>query len=250
MDNAGRLYEAIGHNYGSARQPDRRIAEQITAAIGAGQSVVNVGAGTGNYEPPDRAVVAVEPSSVMLEQRQNQNATVRAIAERLPFPDDAFDVATAILTIHHWTDRAGGIQELGRVARRQVSWVYDTEVTSRMWLIEYFPELATAPWEVGAPGAASIGEHLEVDEVRVLWVPPDCIDGFSGAFWNRPERYLDPAVQAGMSTLARLEPSALTAGSERLRTAIDSGEWDRRHGHLRNEDRFDMGYRLVLSHRR
>ncbi|MDH3682053.1 MAG: methyltransferase domain-containing protein [Acidimicrobiia bacterium] len=250
MDGAGGLYETIGRGYATARPPDPRIANQIEEAIGGGDSVVNVGAGTGNYEPPDRQVVAVEPSPSMLRQRRNKHATVRAIAERLPFVDDAFDVAMAIFTIHHWTNRDLGLQELARVARRQVSLVYDTDVTARMWLIEYFPELTTALWDVDAPGPSSIGLHLEVDDVRVLWVPPDCTDGFTGAYWNRPERYLEAAVQAGMSTLTRLDPGARAAGGERLRRAIESGDWDHRHGWLRSEERFDMGYRLVLSHRR
>ncbi len=209
---------------------------------------MNIGAGTGNYEPPDRPVTAVEPSPAMLIQRTNRHPAVRAVAEHLPFPDDAFAVATAIFTIHHWTDRDLGLRELGRVSGRQVSLVYDRVVASRMWLLDYFPALRTAPWEDDAPSPATIARWLTVDEVRVLWVPPDCTDGFSGAYWNRPERYLDPAVQGGMSTLARLDPTALATDTARLRGAIESGDWDRRHGWLRTEDRFDMGYRLVLSH--
>ena len=209
---------------------------------------MNIGAGTGNYESTNYPVVAVEPSPAMLTQRSNPNPTVQAVAEDLPFPDDAFDVATAIFTIHHWTDPYLGLGELARVTRRQVSLVYDRAVSSGMWLPEYFPELATAAWADDAPSPETIAECLTVDDVRVLWVPPDCTDGFTGAYWNRPERYLEPAVQDGMSTLARLDPTTRAAGTARLRAAIESGEWDRRHGWLRTEDRFDMGYRLVLSH--
>ena len=248
----GHIYETIGHGYAAARQADDRIAEQIGAAVGpisAAGSVLNVGAGTGNYEPKGRTV-AVEPSPTMLAQRTNDHPTVQAVAERLPFADDAFEVTLALFTIHHWTDRAAGLRELGRVARRQVSLVYDTAISTRMWLMDYFPELRSAPLETDAPGPETIGQHLDVDDVRVLWVPPDCRDGFTGAYWNRPERYLDPAVQAGMSTLALLDPDTRAAGTRRLRVAIDSGAWDRRHGPLRTEARFDMGYRLVLSRRR
>ncbi len=250
IERPGHRYEGIGGGYAEARPSDPRIEAQIRAAIGPVRSVVNVGAGTGNYEPADLRVTAVEPSPTMLAQRTGPVPCVRAVAERLPLVDDAADVATAIFTIHHWTDQGAGLAELGRVAERQVSLVYDNDVTMTMWLLDYFPEVATAPWEVDAPNATTIGRHLDVDEVRTLWVPPDCSDGFTGAYWNRPERYLEPEVQAGMSTLARLDPETRAAGTERLRRAIASGQWDRDHGHLRRADRFDMGYRLVLSRRR
>ncbi|MEL6981774.1 MAG: class I SAM-dependent methyltransferase [Actinomycetota bacterium] len=248
-ERAGHRYESIGAGYATSRQADPRIAQQLLDAIGDAETVLNVGAGSGNYEPEDRRTLAVEPSPTMLAQRAGTVPVVRAVAEHLPVASDSFDVATAIFTVHHWTDRAAGLQELGRVARRQVCLVYDTEVTFQMWLLHYFPELATAPWEVDAPDAEAIGQHLSVDEVRTVWVPPDCRDGFTGAFWNRPERYLEPAVQAGMSTLAMLERDARAAGTERLADALASGAWDREHGHLRSADRFDMGYRLVLSRR-
>jgi SAM-dependent methyltransferase len=246
----GKLYESIGQGYAHARRADPRIEAQIFDAIGPGQPVLNVGAGTGNYEPSDRPVVAAEPSPTMLAQRSGRVPATRAVAEALPFPDNSFAVATAIFTVHHWADRAAGLRELGRVAERQVCLVYDTDVTMTMWLLEYFPEVATAPWEVDAPDADSIDQHLAVEEVRTVWAPPDCTDGFTGAYWNRPERYLEPEVQAGMSTLARLDPAIRAAGTERLRHALESGQWDERHGHLRTADRFDMGYRLVLSRRR
>lgn len=246
----GHRYEVIGRGYATARRADPRIGAQILDAIGpADGPLLNVGAGTGNYEPTDRPVVPVEPSPTMLAQRPRSRPGVRAVAEHLPFPDDTFATATAIFTIHHWSDRAAGLDELARVSRRQVSLVYDREVSATMWLLDYFPELATAPWEVDAPDETTIGAHLTVEEVRVLWVPPDCTDGFTGAYWNRPERYLDPAVQAGMSTLARLDPAVRAAGTDRLRRAIRSGQWDRRHGRLRSGERFDMGYRLVISRR-
>lgn len=247
MAQTGRLYERIGRGYAAARPADRRIATQIDDALGSAEAVLNVGAGTGNYEPVERRTMAAEPSPTMLAQRTNGHPVVQAMAEALPFADRSFDATLALFTVHHWSDRRAGLAELGRVAPRQVTLVYDIEVTGRMWLLDYFPELATAPWETDAPTASTIGQVLTVEETRVLRVPPDCTDGFTGAYWNRPERYLDPAVQAGMSTLARLAPEALAAGTRRLRSAIDSGTWDRDHGALRHQPDFDMGYRLVLS---
>lgn len=74
---------------------------------------MNVGAGTGSYEPSDRLVVAVEPSDTMIRQRRGRTVrVVQGVAERLPFPDRSFDAALAILTVHHWSDREAGLAEL------------------------------------------------------------------------------------------------------------------------------------------
>lgn len=101
------LYDRIGTSYGRFRQPDPRIAAQIGAALGSARTIIDVGAGTGSYEPAGRRVIAVEPSEVMLAQRPADAApAVRAVAEALPFPDHSFDAALAILTVHH-TDGFG-----------------------------------------------------------------------------------------------------------------------------------------------
>lgn len=242
-----RLYERIGHGYANRRQPDDRVSVQVTDALGDAESVVNVGAGSGNYEPIDRVVLAVEPSPTMLGQRINNNPAVQGSAEALPVASNSFDASMAMFTIHHWTDQAAGLAELARVSKRQVSLIYDTAVTMSYWLLDYFPEVASAPWEINAPTPEWMGQHLKVVEVRELMVPLDCTDGFSGAFWGRPEAYLDPDVQGGMSTLARLDPQVRAAGTQRLADALASGAWDDAYGHLRTQDWFDMGYRLVIT---
>lgn len=158
------------------------MAAQILDAVGPSGRVLNIGAGSGNYEPWGGRVIAVEPSATMVAQRVNTNPIVRSVAEALPFADNSFDVALNLFTMHHWGDRTAGLDEMGRVSKRQVSLVYDTTKTFEMWLFGYYPEISTAPWEVTAPGATDIGECLEVDDVRVMWVPADCTDGFSGAY--------------------------------------------------------------------
>ena len=80
-----------------------------------------------------------------------------------------------------------------------------------------------------------------------MLVPPDCVDGFGAAFWCRPEAYLDPEVQAGMSWLALLPQEARAKGTRRLRDDLESGAWDDVHGHLRTEPSFDAGYRLAVA---
>jgi SAM-dependent methyltransferase len=115
------VYDRIGERYRQGRRPDRRIASRIWSAFGSASPVVNVGAGSGSYEPRDRPVVAVEPSAVMISQRPPSAApAVQAVAEELPFPDDTFGAALGVLTVHHWTDRARGLAEIKRITRGPV----------------------------------------------------------------------------------------------------------------------------------
>ncbi len=239
------LYDRIGHGYASARQADPHIARQVRDALGDVTSVLNVGAGTGNYEPTDVSLIAVDANSVMISQRSSPAPVVQSFAEFLPFADNSFDAALAMFTIHHWTDRNAGIRELGRVSRRQVALVYDSSMTRSFWLAKYFDALAVEP-AVANPSALWIDGHLQLIEERVMTVPANCTDGFAGCYWNRPERYLDPVVQAGMSVLARLPEADRVNGSNKLADALESGDWDRQYGHLRELDEFDMGYRLVI----
>lgn len=114
----GDLYDGIGVNYAALRRPDPRIAGLIEAALGPAETILNVGAGTGSYEPAGRRVIAVEPSFEMIRKRPAGTApVVRAAATPLPFANRRFDAAMAILTLHHWPDKAAGLRELRRVTR-------------------------------------------------------------------------------------------------------------------------------------
>ena len=75
----------------------------------------------------------------------------------------------------------------------------------------------------------------------------DCEDGFLGAYWRRPERYLDPTVRAGMSGFTLLDPSVVEPGIERLRRDLESGEWQQRHADVLARDETDLGYRLLVT---
>ena len=240
-------YDRIGRGYADTRRPDPRVAARLHAGLGDARRVVNVGAGTGSYEPDDRPVVAVEPSTTMLAQRRPGAApAVRAVAERLPFPDGCFDAALAVFTLHHWTDVGAGLAELRRVAPRQVLLVF--EPMGDIWLVDdYFPEVKDLPSERRAPTPDTLRGHLDVRSVTPLPVPSDCVDGFTGAFWNRPEAYLDPARRAGMSMFAQLDPAIVERGTDRLRRDLESGAWDERHGALRALEEMDIGYRVVVA---
>jgi SAM-dependent methyltransferase len=239
------LYDRIGDGYATTRRPDPRIAARIHAALGDAQRVVNVGAGAGSYEPVDRDVVAVEPSAVMLAQRPaGAPPVIRAVAEALPFPDRSFDAAMASLTLHHWPDQRAGITELRRVAPRTVVFTFDPAVLP--WIATDYASDMIGQDAFVFPPIAEVASWLDAD-VEVVPVPHDCTDGFVGAFWARPEAYLDPAVRAGMSAMRTLDPGYVDAAMARLAADLRSGAWDAKWGHLRAMREMDLGYRLLVS---
>jgi SAM-dependent methyltransferase len=246
------LYDRIGRGYATTRRTDPRLAAAIQDALGDARSVVNVGAGTGAYEPPGGRVVAVEPSREMIRQRPPGAApAVRAVAEALPFADGAFDAALAVLTLHHWTDQACGLAELRRVARRRVVVLtWDPAAADRFWLTtDYLPEFVAIDLP-RFPPLAELARVLGATDVRPVPIPADCIDGFLGAFWRRPEAYLDPAVRSGISSFSQVDPAAVARGVARLAADLASGAWETRHGPLRRQDALDLGYRLLVAARR
>jgi SAM-dependent methyltransferase len=240
------LYDKIGVGYQTHRRPDPRIAAAITRALDASASVVNVGAGAGSYELVDRAVVAVEPSLAMIRQRPaGSPPVVQASATALPFRAGSFAAALAVLTVHHWPDRARGLAELRRVAReRVVILTWDPEAAG-FWLVEdYFPTLVAIDREI-FPSLAELRRILGPIAVQPLPIPHDCVDGFLGAYWRRPAAYLDPAVRGAISTFTKI--GDVDAGLDRLREDLASGRWTRRHGGLLDRSELDLGYRLVVS---
>ncbi|OBI35373.1 class I SAM-dependent methyltransferase [Mycobacterium colombiense] len=241
-------YDRIGATYCSTRRPDPRIASQVHAALTAMDTVVNVGAGTGSYEPA-QTVVAVEPSMVMIAQRPAGSAPcVQALAEALPLRDRCVDAAMALLTVHHWSDVAAGIQQLRRVARRRVVVLtWDQSVIQNFWLLrEYLPDAARINEELHVP-IARLVELLGGAHVQSVPVPHDCTDGFGAAYWRRPHAYLDPTVRAGISMLAYAQPASLAAGLDRLAADLRSGQWQHRHSELLDQQELDAGYRLLVS---
>jgi SAM-dependent methyltransferase len=240
-------YDEIGRTYAHTRATDPRIAASIWEALGDARTVVNVGAGTGNYEPPDREVTAVEPSAVMIAQRPPDAApVVQASAEELPFEDDSFDAAMAVITLHHWSDWRRGIDELRRVARRLVIFSWDPSFVGRLWITaEYLPFVADE--ETTFPSLADQAGAVRATSVTTVPIPADCEDGFYGAWWRRPEAYLDPEVRAGISVLAGRTPEELAPGLERLRADLESGAWAERHADLLERDEMDLGYRLLVA---
>lgn len=238
------LYDTIGLNYQDLRRPDPRIAAVIDAALGNARTVVNVGAGTGSYEPAHRQVTAVEPSAAMITKRAPGAAkAVQASADDLPFADDAFDAAMAVLTIHHWPDKSAGLRELRRVTRGPIV-LLTFDPASRPWLTDYLPELATLD-EANMPAMSDYARWLGPVSIAPVPVPHDCSDGFLYAYWRRPAAYLDPVIRSGSSSFWAL-PN-LDEGLNRLEADLRSGAWQARHAELLDAETYDAGYRLVIA---
>jgi SAM-dependent methyltransferase len=241
------LYDRIGAGYTWGRRTDPRWMATIAAALGEARSVANVGAGTGSYEPSDRTVLAIEPSSEMIRQRAHPaSPAVRAVAEALPLRDRTVDVALAVLTVHHWTDWRRGLAELRRIAPRQVVLAYDTQRHTEFWFVrEYVPEIADL--ERSRPSAPDIANELGANTVIPLPLPWDFTDGVFPAYWRRPAAYLDPRVRRACSALAQTDPDAVDRGIRRLRDDLHTGHWHETHGDLLTLNYWDAGFRLIVS---
>jgi SAM-dependent methyltransferase len=242
-------YEAHGAGYIDRRQPDPRIAALVNAALGDGRTVINVGAGAGSYEPLDRYVVAVEPSAAMRAQRPLHLApALDATAERLPFDDDSFDAAMAMITIHQWSDVDAGLRELRRVSRGPVVILtFDAEALLDFWLNEYLPEVI-ATERARFPAIDHVTSVLggEVDVIDVP-IPIDCTDGFGEAYYARPEAFLEADVRATQSGWVLTDPEAVARGVAKLADDLASGRWDERHGDLRRQPELIGAVRLVVG---
>jgi SAM-dependent methyltransferase len=268
-------YSSLASDYATVRRADPRIAAQLVTALGDARTVLNVGAGTGSYEPTDRHVVAVEPSAEMRARRDPVlPPAIDATADALPFDRDSFDAALAVFTIHHWPDLDRGLAEVRRVARGPlVIMTADPEALGDLWLADYAPEFhaterqrypsldriaaalgvggsvdpptaGTAPSGPGAPAAASTARPLDV---RPLRIPLDCSDGFADAFYGRPEALLDPTVLNAQSAWSFVDDAAQARFARRLRADLDSGAWDERHGHLRTQPEFQGSIRILTA---
>ena len=238
-------YDAIGRDYQPYRVADPRIAEPLYRALGDCSSVLNIGAGTGSYEPRHCDVVALEPSRIMLDQRGPELApAVQGTAESLPFADRQFDAAMGVLTLHHWSDKAAGLREALRVSAGKLvllSWV---GYVNRFWLFDYFPEIETIDGEIfPTPQWMEQVTGARVS-AEVVPVPADCSDGFMCAYWKRPEAYLDPGARGAISTFPLLD--RVEERVQVLAEDLRSGAWQERNAELLELDEMDYGYRILV----
>lgn len=245
-------YDRLSVPYSAQRRPDPRIAATIDAALGNARTVLNIGAGTGSYEPPARHVIAVEPSATMRQQRPPTAApAIIGRAESLPLDDRSVDASMAVLTVHQWRDRTAGLRELLRVTRGPIVLVtFDPEPPAGFWLMDYVPELVPAERDrslsishlvetLSPPGRSAVA--------RPVPIPADCADGFTEAYYARPERFLDPAVTAAQSVWNFVGAAVLARFRTHLADDLATGEWDRKYGVFRTMPTFHGSLRLVVS---
>ncbi len=245
-------YDRKGSGYSKHRRADPRIASLIHAALGDAKTVVNVGAGAGNYEPNDRYVIAIEPSEVMRSQRSaNLPPAIHGFAEALPLDDKSLDASMAILTIHQWSNLKQGINELKRVTKGNVViMTFDSQELDKFWLSNYVPELIDAERKRFCTIASIFQVLGERTDVSTVPIPIDCTDGFTEAFYARPEAFLNPDVRKAQSAWAFVDSGAEQRAIQTLTKDLESGEWDRRFGHFRSMPTFDGALRLITSRQR
>ena len=241
-------YETMGLDYSAVRRADPRIAAPLWEALGDARTVLNVGAGAGSYEPADRDVIAVEPSAVMIAQRPPGAATaIQGVAEDLPLEDGSVDATMAVFTMQHWQDHDRGLAEVRRVTRDRVAFAtLDVEVAAEaFWLArDYMPEMIE-PDRRDFPTIAYLRDAFPELQFDPIPIPHDCTDGFCIALWARPEAHLDPRVRQASSIWHRLPEPVIERALADLEADLESGEWDRRHGHLRETAELDVGIRLA-----
>jgi hypothetical protein len=243
-------YGVHGQGYARQRRTDPRIAEYVHRALGPARTVLNVGAGAGSYEPQDRYVIAIEPSAAMRAQRPpHLSPAIHGIAEELPLDDRSVDVSMALITVHQWKNYEKGLNEMCRVTRGQILVLtFDGDDLDRFWLTDYAPELI----------AVERGRYPKIDkicqmlggktEVRIIPIPIDCTDGFTEAFYARPEQFLDTAVRRSQSAWSFVNAEVQEKFAETLRADLESGAWENRYGQWRTKPSYDGSLRLIVSH--
>lgn len=240
------IYDNIGLAYSVTRCTDPQIAQQLYAELQGATRIVNIGAGTGSYEPANVELVAVEPSAKMIAQRKaSAHPVEQAFAEKLPFADHSFSHAMTVLSMHHWTDRARAFGEINRVATEKfvaITWDPNSEP---FWLTrDYFPEIHAMDRPI-FPDLAEFRAHFDEVQMRPLPIPSDCQDGFFAAFWQRPEAYLQSSVRQSMSPFAKIEN--LAEGLQKLEADLASGAWAAKNHAILSLSSLDVGYVLVTA---
>ena len=250
IQNPAFNYDKSGQKYSGHRQTEPQIAKYVYSALGNAKTVLNVGAGTGSYEPTDRFVVAVEPSVVMRKQRlqHNRHPAIRAKGDNLPFDDNSFDSTMAMVTIHHWPDMDKSLKELRRVTKEQVIiMTFDPEALDNFWNVHYFPELIAvekARYPTIDFIKSSLGGKCEVVEIPI---PLNCVDGFQEAFYGRPEAFLEKEVRLSQSAWGFLSDEVQNRLVKKLAEDLKSGDWDKKYGHFRTQPFFTCALRLIIS---
>ncbi|MCE2890557.1 MAG: class I SAM-dependent methyltransferase [Aquidulcibacter sp.] len=242
-------YDRQAQAYSQIRKPDPRIEAVVHQALGDARTVLNLGAGTGSYEPADRYVVAIEPSATMRNQRPpNLTPAIITTAEKIPYDDKSFDASMAMLTVHHWLDLAKGLGEMRRVTRGPCLVLsFDPDAHTDFWMFDYVPEMRVVEQqrypsleriEAGFGGACQV-IHLPV--------ALDCTDRFQVALYGRPEAFLVEAVRRSQSAWNFLADGVEDRFVAQLKADLEDGTWEKNYGHLRDQAFITCQLRLIVS---
>ena len=109
----------------------RRIAADVAASAPTHARVLEVGSGPGLLSTElaavhDLEVTGLDLDPAMVERAQANAARSSSDGAReptfvvgdvaaLPFEDDSFDRVVSTFSLHHWSDKAGGLEEIARV---------------------------------------------------------------------------------------------------------------------------------------
>lgn len=240
------IYDNIGIDYSVTRRTDPKIAKQLYAELQGATRIVNIGAGTGSYEPEDVELVAVEPSSEMISQRKIGSYPVeQAFAEKLPFENNSFSHAMTVLSMHHWVNRPLAFSEINRVATEKFVAITWDPLSEPFWLTrDYFPEIYEMD-QRSFPDLEELRDHFDEVQMNPLQIPSDCVDGFFAAFWKRPEAYLSSKVRQAMSPFSKV--TNLSDGLQKLEDDLASGVWAKNNQAILGLSSFDAGYRLITA---
>jgi SAM-dependent methyltransferase len=242
-------YKGHGAVYSAIRQADPRIGAQIRAAIGPARTVLNVGAGAGSYEPTDCHVIALEPAADMRARRPSTLApAIIGTSDAIPLDDSSVDATMTVLSVHHWTDLEAGLAEMRRVTRGPVViMTFDPTALAGWWLNDFCPEVLAVEARRYPPIQRlcdGLGGSCRFEAVPV---PIDCTDGFSEAFYARPEAFLNPDVIRSQSAWGFVSDDVKERFHNDLSASLASGDWDTRFGQWRAKPVFEGGVRLVIG---
>lgn len=255
------LYDTIGRTYAQTRRSDPRIAAKLLEILTSWQAstIADIGAGTGSYAlvlaEHGYRVLAVEPSATMRSQAIAHPAIewFDGYADNLPLSNQLVDAAIIMLAFHHFQDSQQALCEVDRVTGggQIVLFTYDPAMISRFWLTKYFPSFVKDVESTFLPISQLTAEIQTVTgnvvSVIPFPLPQDLSDSFAAVSWARPELYLDSSVRNGISSFAKITDDELQQGLSSLREDLEIGVWDQKHGHLRQQQQYDVGYRFIYT---
>lgn len=255
------LYDTIGKNYIQTRKSDPRIAAKLLEILSFSHvtTIADIGAGTGSYAAilaeHGYQITAIEPSATMRSQAIDlpRIEWIDAFAENILLPDRSIDAAIVMLAFHHFQDYQQALHEINRVTSdgKIVLFTYDPDAIASFWLTDYFPALILDVQSTFLPISNLIAEIESISNRTVnvisFALPHDLSDSFAAVGWRRPELYLDAKIRNGISSFSKMTDIELDRGLANLQQDLETKDWDRKYGRLRNQQEYDAGYRFIYT---